>query len=116
MLAEISSIIAVSGLGGHAFGSFKARGGEFMWLHDSLCKSIRNTDTKPMARILVFGHDSTVHNSENTQSLEGIASFLRGYLLQLARLPGPMKPIVFIGHSLGGLIIKQVRKDILNPT
>ncbi|KAM3509182.1 hypothetical protein MY11210_006437 [Beauveria gryllotalpidicola] len=29
-------IIAVSGLGGHAFGSFKERGGSNMWLRDSL--------------------------------------------------------------------------------
>ncbi len=35
-LDDSFSIIAISGLGGHAFGSFKERGGEYMWLQDCL--------------------------------------------------------------------------------
>ncbi|PTB38488.1 hypothetical protein M441DRAFT_71921 [Trichoderma asperellum CBS 433.97] len=43
-------VIALSGLGGHAFGSFKERGGSYMWLRDSLLHDLTSeTNGAPMA-------------------------------------------------------------------
>ncbi|KAK8143430.1 hypothetical protein G3M48_007254 [Beauveria asiatica] len=100
-------IIALSGLGGHAFGSFKERGGSHMWLRDSLPYDITDKATKkPMARVIIYGYPSTIANSTNVQHINDITTSFITSLLPLATLR-PVKPIIFIGHSLGGIIVKQ---------
>ncbi|KAH8709835.1 Vegetative incompatibility protein HET-E-1 [Beauveria bassiana] len=100
-------IIALSGLGGHAFGSFKERGGSHMWLRDSLPKHITDKATsKSMARVIIYGYPSKVANSTNIQQIPDITTSFITSLLPLAH-SRPAKPIIFIGHSLGGIIVKQ---------
>lgn len=55
----ISSLVAVSGLNGHAFGSWKERGGDFMWLRDGLHEALSKT------RILIYGCDTRLDNSHS---------------------------------------------------
>ncbi|EJP62285.1 nacht and ankyrin domain containing protein [Beauveria bassiana ARSEF 2860] len=100
-------IIALSGLGGHAFGSFKERGGSHMWLRDSLPKHITDKATStPMARVIIYGYPSKVAYSTNVQQIPDITTSFITSLLPLAH-SRPAKPIIFIGHSLGGIIVKQ---------
>ncbi|PCD20339.1 hypothetical protein AU210_016206 [Fusarium oxysporum f. sp. radicis-cucumerinum] len=100
-------IIAISGLGGHAFGSFKERDGDYMWLRDSLPYDLTREDTlNPMARVMVYGYESCVANSNSFQNLEDLATSFHNSLLALAHTP-TTRPIIFIAHSLGGLIIKE---------
>ncbi|KAI6777588.1 uncharacterized protein J7T54_005374, partial [Emericellopsis cladophorae] len=100
-------IVAVSGLGGHAFGSFKERGGEHMWLRDALPFDLENDATgRPMARVMTYGYNSSVANSSSTQNLEDLGTSLRSSLLPLAASQKP-RPIIFIAHSLGGLVVKE---------
>ncbi|KFZ01163.1 hypothetical protein V500_00867 [Pseudogymnoascus sp. VKM F-4518 (FW-2643)] len=56
-------IIAVTGLAGHAFGSWKARGSPYMWLRDFLPAEI------PNARILTYGYDTKLPGSQSTASI-----------------------------------------------
>lgn len=102
------SIVALSGLGGHAFGSFKERGGTYMWLRDSLPYDLTRQDTgRPMARVTTYGYESAVAGSKNIQNLEDLATSFHHSLSAL--VSGPIvKPIVLVAHSLGGLIVKQV--------
>lgn len=101
-------IVAISGLGGHAFGSFKERSGTHMWLRDSLPYHLTGEEGngRPLARVLVYGYESRVAESDSIQNLEDLATSFRTQLLQIAR-PSPSRPIIFIAHSLGGLIVKQ---------
>ncbi|ORY64882.1 uncharacterized protein BCR38DRAFT_186225 [Pseudomassariella vexata] len=100
-------VIAVSGLGSHAFGSFKERGTDFMWLRDALPYDVTSKDTgRPMARMIVYGHESTVEQSKNMQNLEDMSTSFHDSLLALARAP-TVRPIILVAHSLGGLIVKQ---------
>lgn len=65
------SIIAVTGLGGHALGSFKQRNGPFVWLRDGLPVD------EPEMRILSYGYDTTIVNSSSFQNLTDLARSLR---------------------------------------
>ncbi|KAG7046926.1 hypothetical protein JMJ77_0015143 [Colletotrichum scovillei] len=94
-------VIAMSGLGGHAFGSFKERGGPFMWLRDALPLDI------PNARILIYGYDTQLVRSSSFQNLSDLGRALQIDLRGIQDSKHP-HPIVFIGHSLGGLVIKEV--------
>jgi hypothetical protein len=57
------SIIAVTGLAGHAFGSWKSKNRPDMWLRDFLLESI------PNARILTYGYDTKLPGSQSDASL-----------------------------------------------
>ncbi|KAL7939468.1 Alpha/Beta hydrolase protein [Trichoderma chlorosporum] len=98
-------IIALSGLGGHAFGSFKEKGGSYMWLRDSLPHDLTIND-QPIARVMIYGFESTVARSKSMQNLEDFAIQFTASLQTLVNTT-TMQPIILIGHSLGGLIIKQ---------
>jgi hypothetical protein len=99
-------VIAVSGLGGHAFGSFKERGGDHMWLRDSLPQDL------PTARILTYGHDSHLNQSNSFQKITDLGRQLHVSIKSIrnynsASGTSPERPLVLIGHSLGGLLTTQ---------
>ncbi|KAA8893975.1 hypothetical protein FN846DRAFT_459530 [Sphaerosporella brunnea] len=75
-----ADIIAITGLAGHAFGSWQNRETRAMWLYDFLPEHFKS------ARIM-------------TKSFMGE--------LRNARVGCPKRPIIFIGHSLGGILIAQ---------
>lgn len=107
----LSSIIAISGLGGHAFGSFKERGGEHMWLRDALPYDITGEDGDkpdvPISRIMIHGYESSLQDSDNFQNLEDIGTSFHSSLRSIA-ITGSFRPIILVAHSLGGLIVKEV--------
>ncbi|KAF4338426.1 hypothetical protein FBEOM_7695 [Fusarium beomiforme] len=93
-------VIAVCGLGGHALGSFKEKNGRFVWIRDALPSDI------PNARILTYGYNSQLVESRSFQSLTDLARALQVDLEDI-RDPNQRRSILFIGHSLGGLVIKE---------
>ena len=79
-----------------------------MWLRDALPDHIsQRGDDHPCARVMIFGYDSTVAQSKSFQDLNTLASSFYGSLLDLVSAAAS-RPIIFIAHSLGGLIVKQV--------
>jgi hypothetical protein len=102
-------------------------GSRFHWLRDKLPKDI------PDARVLVFKYDSEWYGDPTHISLRECGAQLlrslirdrchpgmptmcptrvsdrfRRLVLHYANGPKRKRPIVFIGHSFGGLVIKQV--------
>lgn len=69
--------VAVCGLGGHAFGSFKEKGNSYMWLRDSLPKDL------PNLRILLYGYESGLDGSDSNQNVSVIADSFVGHLSAL---------------------------------
>ena len=103
----------MTGLGGHAFGSFKSHGKSHMWLCDSL------PDDLPNARIILYGYDTGMAHSRSFQSLEGLASTLTSTLQMLLAKEEPQqkhraRPLIFIAHSLGGLVFKEALIQMKN--
>ncbi|KAL7895102.1 hypothetical protein HDV64DRAFT_287730 [Trichoderma sp. TUCIM 5745] len=103
-------LIAVSGLGSHAFGSFKEKKGSHMWLRDSLAHDI------PNMRILIYGYDTQMHGSTSFANLDDLANEFQERIKSIRSYPrlkrskisstSPERPLILIGHSLGGIIIK----------
>jgi hypothetical protein len=101
ILANENSIIAVTGLAGHAYGSW-AHSPERMWLRDYLPKDAPNT------RILTYGYPSKLQASNSITILQDHTNTFVHRLIDV-RESGQCesRPIIFIGHSLGCLIIKK---------
>lgn len=93
-------LVAISGLGGHAFGSFKERGGSHMWLADALPKDL------PGVRILIYGYDTKLEANNSFQSFEGLASAFRLKLSSIRQGYDDV-PLVLLAHSLGGIVVKE---------
>lgn len=73
--------VAVCGLGGHAFGSFKEKGTPYMWLRDSLPKDL------PNLRVLLYGYESGLEESDSSQNVSIIADSFVGHLSVLRPPP-----------------------------
>ncbi|UKZ83246.1 hypothetical protein TrVFT333_011053 [Trichoderma virens FT-333] len=73
------------------------------------------TDNRQMARVMIYGHESGVAGSRNMQNLEDLATAFHSSLIALAASP-TTRPIILIGHSLGGLIIKQALISLSRST
>lgn len=102
-------IVAIHGLNGTALGTWtrnttneKAhKKTSTLWLRDLLPKDL------PGARIFTYGYDSKVMFSKSKATTEDYAQSLL-LALQAERKHGQeRRPIIFIAHSLGGLVCKQ---------
>lgn len=100
-------IIAVCGLNGHAFGSYKQKDGPYMWLRDGLRNDI------PNARIFTYGYDT---RAASIQNIHDIANTFRNLLKGLRTLdePGFRRSLIFIGHSLGGVVVKTTMTQMMD--
>lgn len=131
-----NSIIAVHGLGGDAFTTWTASNGK-LWLRDFLPDQLRDPpddfksgpdDTK-VARVMTFGYDANMFTRAATQRTFAFAEVLlaqlnekRGKaavrenvpqksvssLLLINASTQKRRPLMLIGHSLGGIVIKKV--------
>ena len=93
-------VVAVHGLQGDAFKTWECSNGT-LWLRDYLPKEI------PSARIMTFGYDSTVAFSNSVARIEDKALDLLNRLgVQRDENIG-RRPVIFICHSLGGILVKK---------
>ena len=97
-------VVAVHGLMGDPFETWKHENGK-MWLKDFLVEDM------PSARIMTFGYDSAVALSKSVGKIEDNALSLLNQLGVERSPPNPAfwnkRPIVFVCHSLGGIIVKK---------
>ncbi|OPB46269.1 ankyrin repeat protein [Trichoderma guizhouense] len=94
-------IIAVTGLAGHAFGSWKSKSKPDMWLRDFLPISI------PNARVLTYGYDTKLPGSRSKSSILQLSKKLLESIKTTRDENTKHRPLILIGHSLGGLVVKH---------
>ncbi|KAH6669960.1 hypothetical protein B0J14DRAFT_545730 [Halenospora varia] len=101
-------IVAVHGLNplnkeNHAFDTWQksdGTGNGHLWLRDTF------PTAQPNARIFLYSYDSRPTFSENKDRFIQEASLLLEWI-SVKREKDPKRPLIFIGHSLGGILIKQ---------
>ncbi|KAK1569875.1 P-loop containing nucleoside triphosphate hydrolase protein [Colletotrichum navitas] len=85
-----------------------------MWLRDALPYHLLWEHTNhPMARVITYGYESEVVNSRSMQNLEDLATTFRDSLNTLTS-SRKVRPLIFVAHSLGGLIVKQALITVAN--
>ncbi|CCA76038.1 hypothetical protein PIIN_10038, partial [Serendipita indica DSM 11827] len=96
----VIDIVAIHGLNGHREKTWTTVDGT-LWLRDLLPTSL------PHARVLTYGYDADTQSYEcvSTQTMRRHAEGL-ARALSRERKEVPRRPIIFIAHDLGGIILK----------
>lgn len=82
------------------------------WPKDLLAKDLHDQP----CRILTFGYDSRISQGYARTNQNNIFAHARDLLMELRRNRLVEKPVIFIAHSLGGIIVKEVFKRKLNSS
>ncbi|KAH7322547.1 hypothetical protein B0I35DRAFT_425961 [Stachybotrys elegans] len=97
-------IIAIHGLNGHREKTWTNSATGLNWLSDKHCLQ----KEVPNARVLTFGYNSRTYFSRSDSYVQDFASDLLVALQANRRTHiEQQRPIVFICHSLGGIVFKQ---------
>lgn len=95
--------IAISGPTGHPIGSWQSHAGDksFMWIRDALPQML------PTVRFAMFGYETTLHPTTPAEAVPDLAHSLISVLKRCGWSSPSAKPLVFLAHSLGGVVLKQ---------
>jgi hypothetical protein len=93
----------ISGLASHPFGSWQSRQGDktFMWIRNILSKHLQGV------RSIIYGYDTKLGGSQSFQLIPDLAQALINQLQTYGWNSTSAKPIVFLAHSLGGLVLRE---------
>jgi hypothetical protein len=99
----VRSCITISGLASHPFGSWQPKRGDktFMWIRDTLPKHL------PGVRSIIYGYDTKLGGSQSFQLIPDLAQALINQLQTYGWNSTSAKPVVFLAHSLGGLVLRE---------
>ncbi|KAF8537112.1 hypothetical protein BDD12DRAFT_795406 [Trichophaea hybrida] len=93
-------IVAVHGLNSHPQHCWEKDG--VFWLRDFLATSL------PEARVMTFGYNANVINDAAQTRIRGHAQSLLQNLRDERVEQNKRRPLIFVCHSLGGIVVKQV--------
>ena len=95
--------MVISGLASHPMGSWQPHGQEksFMWIRDALPNRLSGS------RFILYGYDTTLPRSKSFQTIPDLAVSLISELKAGGWTSLSAKPLAFLAHSLGGVVLKQ---------
>lgn len=92
-------IVVITGLGGHALGSFRSADGRLVWLRDFAPYDI------PRARFITYGYDIAINGSDSNQGIRELAHTLLDELTEFRRsTQTQQRSLLFVCHSLGSTL------------
>ncbi|KAF2010868.1 hypothetical protein BU24DRAFT_496047 [Aaosphaeria arxii CBS 175.79] len=96
--AVTADVVAITGLGGHAYGSWRSRSNlRQMWLRDFL------SEDHPNCRTMTYGYDSKLLGKGTGKIMDFSRTFIEE--LKKVRNKDQQRPLFFIAHSFGGIIL-----------
>ncbi|TRX90263.1 hypothetical protein FHL15_008808 [Xylaria flabelliformis] len=100
--------IAISGLASHPFGSWQPKNSDktFMWIRDVLPKHVYGI------RAVVYGYETRLAESRSFERIKDLASRLIALLTTYGWGSRSSKPIIFLAHSLGGLVLRDALRQL----
>lgn len=72
-----------------------------MWLRDRLPQDL------PQLRVVTYGYDTSLFGSKSVQDIDDLARSMVKKLESIRQLGRHRKPMIFIAHSLGGIVLKR---------
>ncbi|KAF8066996.1 hypothetical protein FPV67DRAFT_1416824 [Lyophyllum atratum] len=96
------SIVAIHGLDGHFNHSWTSTNGK-MWLQDFLPAKV------PHARIMSYGYDAYTRNRKQLSTMtiyDHAETLVTTLASERKKTETERRPIIFVAHSLGGLVLK----------
>ena len=107
----ITDIVAVHGLRGDALRTWTEPKSKKLWLQDFLPATIEGT------RVMSFNYNADTVFGNTTATISDCAGALLGSLAARRENEDEMaRPIVFVAHSLGGIVVKQALVLAKNET
>lgn len=79
-----------------------------MWLRDSL------PIDAPSIRVIIYGYDTTLTQNESFQTVQDIAISFVSRMVASGWSNVSAKPITFLAHSLGGIVLKHALLEMAN--
>lgn len=106
-------IVLVHGAFGHALNSFASHytepAGEFVWPCETLARSLEEAGVYP--RIMTFGWDANAWLDPNKGKPHSCNDLLAA---MKQRTTGKQMPLFFIGHGVGGFLVKEAVSETIN--
>ncbi|KAF1951105.1 hypothetical protein CC80DRAFT_217609 [Byssothecium circinans] len=99
-------IVAIHGLGGDAYRTWECDGN--LWLRDFLPRTI------PSVRVFSFAYPADIWTKRKAEVEDFAQSLLNN--LEMKRSTDKDRPIIFVCHSLGGIVCKQALVTAHNST
>ncbi|KAI5778075.1 hypothetical protein EDC01DRAFT_675361 [Geopyxis carbonaria] len=98
----IADIIAITGFEGHAYDSWEGQSHlQRMWLRDFFPKHF------PNCRTMTYGYDSGIKSNSIYKLVDYSRTFLRALEKVRKSDMEAKRPLIFIGHCFGGIILAQ---------
>ncbi|KAK4032075.1 Alpha/Beta hydrolase protein [Parachaetomium inaequale] len=94
-------VVLIHGLNGDSVKTWTHETTQVCWPRDLL------PDVLPSARVLSLCYNADIHGNTSVAGIRGNAQVLLARLRDLRDEGNHDKPIVFVAHSLGGIILKQ---------
>jgi hypothetical protein len=95
------SLVFIHGLDGHPFETWTDSQNHVFWPRDLMPSVL------PGTRVLTYGYNEDTRGNRLTSNLRDSARSLMHRLMAIRQQGPSTKPIVFVSHCLGGLIVKQ---------
>ena len=84
------------------------------WLQENLPRLLKQHEEKNIhARVMTFGYDADIWMSKSAAEIEEPVRTLL-WSLRVERQTAPDRPLFFIAHSLGGIVVKQAIVKMAN--
>jgi len=104
-------VVAVHGLNGHYLDTWIDEATGVNWLVNLIPEIFRTYMFDLKARVMSFYYNSVLQFGKGTSDVFIFANqLLEGLVAERSSMMEAARPIVFICHSLGGLVFKQVRR------